>query len=118
MTDPREKLADALMPWVAANATVWPSQHAVHGELVKQLKGQNRTIRIAVRALWHLALNSRCWSSRQAALIALKAVAIAGEVDVVEGLPDDPELLPEERPDTTYAPCEDFMGMWSGAKPR
>lgn len=27
-------VADALMPWVAANATVWPSQHATHEVLM------------------------------------------------------------------------------------
>ena len=81
-------------------------------------------LRIAVRALWHLARNSRCWSSRQAALIALKAIALAQEEDgpprlaLVEGLPDDPHLPLVERPDVLYAEVEDYVSMWSGAKPR
>lgn len=34
----KRKLADALMPWVAGNATVWPSTHAVHGHLIAQIR--------------------------------------------------------------------------------
>jgi hypothetical protein len=32
------RLADRLMPWVAAHATVWPSTHAVHGVLLDQAR--------------------------------------------------------------------------------
>lgn len=79
-----------------------------------------------MRALWHIAMTSRCWSSRQAATIALKAVMLADEayspVQELTGspLPDDLGLEPKERPDLDFAAegIEDFMGMWSGRKPR
>jgi hypothetical protein len=36
----RTRIANLLMPWAAANATAWPSTHAVHAELLAQLKEQ------------------------------------------------------------------------------
>jgi hypothetical protein len=34
----KRRIADALIPWVAANATVWPSTHAQHGELLSRVR--------------------------------------------------------------------------------
>lgn len=34
----RSKVADLIMPWAAVNATVWPSQHAVHQDIMKEVK--------------------------------------------------------------------------------
>lgn len=50
----RALLADKLMPWVAANATVWPSTHANQAVLLKQiaeLEAEAATNRGAVEAL-------------------------------------------------------------------
>lgn len=36
------RIANAVLPWAAGHATVWPSQHAVHVGLFEELKAANR----------------------------------------------------------------------------
>jgi hypothetical protein len=44
----RERLADALMPWVARHASVWPSQHATHRVLMETRRDEYAAARYLV----------------------------------------------------------------------
>lgn len=72
-------------------------------------------LQLALRSLQVLSVRSRCWSSRQAALMALRAIATADPtLDAGEQLPEPVELAYDDRPDIRWP--EDFgnyMGLWS-----
>lgn len=61
------RLADFLMPWVAAHATVWPSTHAVHGVLLDSAREAHNDADVA-------SMQAAFWRAR-----AIELGADAGE---------------------------------------
>lgn len=70
-------------------------------------------LRMAVRVLQHLAVYSRCWSSRQVALLALRSIGRTGVLPLEGELPERIELLRSERPDLRWPEeVSNFAEMW------
>lgn len=70
-------------------------------------------LRLAIRVLQHLAVYSRCWSSRQVALLGLRAIGLTGAVDLNGEVPERIVLAPEERPDRVWpGDVGNYSGMW------
>jgi hypothetical protein len=71
------RLADLLMPWVAAHATVWPSTHAVSGVLLDQAREAQDDADVA-------SMQAAFWRTR-----AIELGADAGEWLAFAGKRDD-----------------------------
>lgn len=72
------------------------------------------SLRVAVRALQHVAFNSRCHNSRVAAGEALKAVGMTQDMETDEnGFPVTVKFEDHERPDNLPL-IENHYRMWEG----
>jgi hypothetical protein len=43
----RQRIADVILPWASAHASVWPSQHATHAELWDEMSKTYRVVKEA-----------------------------------------------------------------------
>jgi hypothetical protein len=77
----RTKVADVVMPWAAANASVWPSQHEAHGALlgeIRDLEAQRAGAVEAIRA-HRRAVYAAAGSEPRPSDVALWAAALGDE---------------------------------------